>query len=148
MCRPSTVDFVLSDTLSARASLAARQQMVDASIALYLSFVTAERDDADSIRLQIAAALESEGAEIDTNIHRYEVDWLFYGIRNGSHFTLVLVEIAPKRWFTSLEGATPEEQPSPDVRAWVQPIVESALRSRDGTGEFQWHESHLTLPKP
>jgi len=122
--------------------------MIDASTALYLSFTTSGRDDADAIRLKLASALESAGAEIDTNIHRYEVDWLFYGVRDGSRFTVVLVEIAPKRWFIFLEGAKPEDQPAPSVRAWAHTIIESTLRSRKGTGAFHWHDSHLTLPKP
>ena len=129
--------------------------MVDATTAHYLSFTTRRHGDgqswncdADSIRLQLAAALESAGAEIDTEMHRLEVDWLFYGVRDGIRFTVVLAEISPHLWFTFFEGSTSEERPDPAVRAWAFPIIETTLRTRDGAGNFHWHDSHLTLPKP
>ena len=137
--------------------LSADSTMVDASNSLYLSFTTDDRDDpkswsetGEAIRLQLAAAFKSAGAEIDTKMHPHESDWLFYGVRNGMRFTVVLVVIkfAPCTWFTSIEGSHPEEKPDPTIRAWAQPIIESTLRLRTGTANFTWHDTHLTLPKP
>ena len=131
--------------------------MADASNSLYLSFTTDDRDDpkswsetGEAIRLQLAAAFKSARAEIDTKMHPHESDWLFYGVRNGMRFTVVLVVIkfAPCTWFTSIEGSHPEEKPDPTIRAWAQPIIESTLRLRTGTATFTWHDTHLTLPKP
>ncbi len=131
--------------------------MNDSSTGIYLSFTTDDRDDpptwrqtGESIRLALAAALEFAGAEIDRELHPLESDWLFYGVLDGSKFTvvLVLIEFAPCTWFTSMEGATPTEKPDHDVRVWAQPIIESTIRSRSGVANLRWHDTHLTLPKP
>ena len=151
--QPSGTTSLLSHI---RASYPLDSTMVDASNALYLSFTTDDGDDAESwsvtgeaIRLQLASAIAHAGAEIDTEMHPHESDWLFYGVRDGIRFTVVLVviEFSPCTWFTSMEGSHPEEKPDPAIRAWAQPIIETTLRSRSGTDNFRWHESHLTLPK-
>ena len=129
--------------------------MIDASTGIYLSFTTDDRDDpaswskaGESIRLDLAAALESAGAVINREMHPHESDWLFYGVRDGKKFTVVLavLEFAPCTWFTSMEGATPSEKPDHDVRLWAQPIIETTICSRSGSANLCWHDTHLTLP--
>lgn len=130
-------------------------RMINASTGIYLSFTTKDRNDAkswsaagESIRLELAAALEQAGVEIDRKMHPLEADWLFYGVRDGKRFTVVLtiIEFSPCTWFIFMEGASPTEQPDPAVRAWAQPILEATIRTRDGVANLRWYDTHLTLP--
>lgn len=70
-------------------------------------------------------------------MHRHEVNWLFYGVRNDFRFTVVLVENAPHVWFTFLEGSNAEERPDPSIRAWALSIIETPLLSHDDTDNLR-----------
>ena len=131
--------------------------MADSSNGIFVSFTTKDPHGPDSwnvtgesIRLDLANALESAGAEIDRQMHRLEPDWLFRGVRNGIDFTVVLtvVGFAPWTWFISMEGKSPEQKSDTTTQAWALPILESRLRSRSDTADLCWHETQLTLPRP
>ena len=124
--------------------LAARRPMADDSNSLSLSFTTNGREHIDSIRLQIAAAIQSAGAEIDTKTPVEEGDRVFYGLRDGVPFTVVIAEM-PNHCLVSMEGSTAEEKVNPIVRAWAQPIIEAAVRSCDETDNVRWHDSSQML---
>ena len=123
--------------------------MADASTAVCISFSTKRSGnrDADSMRLDLAAALRSAGAAIDTTMDPHEVDWVFYGDRNGMRFTVVLVEDPPHIWFTFIEGPNSDTKPDRSVRTWALSVMETALQARDDTDNVVWHDSFQTLPK-
>ncbi len=126
--------------------------MVDASGGKYLSFYTSDSVEScgatgEAIRLALADAIRSAGADVDLVRIPHEPDWVFYGVRMESKFTVVLVVTgrSPCSWFIALEGAAPELQPAPSVREWAHPIFESVIDSRTDTSCLQWHASHHTL---
>ena len=119
--------------------------MAETSTLLLLSFTTTNgRDCPDSIRLKIATAIQSAGAEIDLKTPIGEGDRVFYGLLDGVLFTVAIAEM-PNYCIVSMEGSRAEETVDPTISTWAYPIIESTVRACDGTSNIRWHESNQAL---